>query len=128
MKYFGVDFVETTGKVCNDFASENKLQLWESINKRETVFKKSLSTFFQRMPQHHKGFVKERLLLASKRDELSKVQTQMSTKHFYSFLRFELRAPLYECALLKAIMNLSSHFHRHTHSSDLNYSWCRTRS
>ena len=61
MKYFDVDFVETTGKVCNDFASENKLQLWES--KRETVFKKSLSTFFQRMPQPHKGFVKERLLL-----------------------------------------------------------------
>ena len=84
------------------------------------VFKKSLSTFFQRMPQPHKGFVKERLLLASKRDELSKVQTQISTKHFYPFLRFELRARqnLHNCALLEVIMNYESHFHRRTHTSD----------
>ena len=56
-------------------------------------FQKSLSKYFERVPQLHKGFLKERLILANKRDELPKVQTQISAKHFYPFLRFELRAP-----------------------------------
>ena len=112
-------FVETTSKVCNDCES-----------KRETFFQKSLSTYFERVPKLHKGLLKERLLLASKRGELPKVQTQISTKHFYPFLRFELRARqnLHKCALLKAIMNYESHFHRRTHTSDWYSSLCRARS
>ena len=61
---------------------------------------------------------------------MPKVQTQISTKHFYPFLRFELRARqnLHKCALLRAIMNYESHFHRRTHTSDLYSSLCRARS
>ena len=61
---------------------------------------------------------------------MPKVQTQISTKHSYPFLRFELRAHqnLHKCALLRAIMNYESHFHRRTHTSDLYSSLCRARS
>ena len=101
---------------------------------RETNFnfaKVNVKRFFkshcQRILSVYQSFTK----VCSKKDfELPKVQTQISTKHIYPFPRFELRARqnLHKCALLKAIMNHSSHFHRHTHSSDLNSSWCRARS
>ena len=106
---------------------------WFCFRKQTSILlaKVDLKRFFkspcQRILSVYQSFTK----VCSKKDfELPKVQTQISTKHIYPFPRFELRARqnLHKCALLKAIMNHESHFHRGTHSSDLYSSLCRARS
>ena len=99
-----------------------------SFNFAKVNVKRFFKSHCQRILSVYQSFTK----VCSKKDcELPKVQTQISTiKHIYPFPRFELRARqnLHKCALLKAIMNHESHFHRGTHNSDLYSSLCRARS
>ena len=122
-------------KACASLAAKNGCM-------KKSLSKKMVTLCMLTPPCHRQYLLQKRIilsqslcsrllwLLASKRGELPKVQTQISTKHFYPFLRFELRARqiLHNCALLKVIMNYESHFHRRTHTSDWYSSLCRARS